>query len=72
MEKSQDVKSRLYHRFTFSKPPPAIKLPQPPKEWIQCIESRVKHFCKECENVFYVEDDNGNTRQFFSDCKCDL
>ena len=49
------------------KPPPASKLPPPPKDWLE----NKNDFCKHCENIFYGQDNTGVLRQITYHCDCD-
>ena len=55
-------------------PPAPHKLPHPPIDWLKENDVKQKKiiFCYECENVYYVFDDEKQClRQYLYECKCE-
>ncbi len=53
-------------------PPSPEKLPRPPSCWVKELmeRSRLHEFCKNCENVCYIENELGGTVQLVHECTC--
>ena len=54
--------------------PSAKKLPTPPSNWIKesMKKSNREDFCKNCENIYYIENEEGKTIQLVHECTCSL
>ena len=60
-------------RDTLATPPPPQYLPRPPAHWLEEIKKEKITFCHECENIFYVYDEENKTvKQCIYKCNCEL